>query len=308
MKFKIRINIVLILLIVKYQLSIVNCFSQSSGLGINTTGAPADKSAMLDVNATGKGLLIPRMTTTQRPANPVESLMIYDSETQCFEAYNAATSQWVQIACIGAPWKCGDTLPDKRNGKKYPTVQIGTQCWMAKNMNIGTRIDGVNDMTNNSTIEKYCYDNLESNCDVYGGLYQWDEMMQYVTTEKTQGICPTGWHVASNGEWIILTDYLGGFLVSGGQLKEAGYIHWNLPNYQGYNGSGFSALPGGIRAMNPPGAFSQLGDFGTYSTSTESKAPFNYGAFCRYLDKDRGVIVTAEDYKTYGFSVRCVMD
>ena len=67
-------------------------------------------------------------------------------------------------------------------GQTYSIVSIGTQCWMAENLNVGTRIDDPANQTNNSTLEKYCYDNLESNCDVYGGLYQWNEMMQYVTT------------------------------------------------------------------------------------------------------------------------------
>jgi uncharacterized protein (TIGR02145 family) len=63
---------------------------------------------------------------------------------------------------------------------------------MAENLNIGTRIDGANNQANNGTIEKYCYSDNTSNCDTYGGLYQWDEAMQYVTTEGTQGICPSG--------------------------------------------------------------------------------------------------------------------
>ena len=79
-------------------------------------------------------------------------------------------------------------------GKIYNTSQIGTQCWLRENLDIGTRIDAAVEQTGNGTIEKYCYDNLDANCTIYGGLYQWNEMMQY-TTLVNQGLCPSGWHV-----------------------------------------------------------------------------------------------------------------
>jgi len=65
-------------------------------------------------------------------------------------------------------------------GQTYNTVQIGTQCWLKENLNIGTKIPGTQNQANNGTIEKYCYNNDEANCAIYGGLYQWNEMMQYV--------------------------------------------------------------------------------------------------------------------------------
>jgi hypothetical protein len=67
------------------------------------------------------------------------------------------------------------------SGQIYNTVAIGYQCWLKENLNIGTRINGSQNQTDNGIIEKYCYDDNESNCDEYGGLYQWDEMMQYTT-------------------------------------------------------------------------------------------------------------------------------
>jgi len=92
----------------------------------------------------------------------------------------------------------------------YSTVQIGSQVWMGENLNVGTRINGVKNQINNDTIEKYCYNDDENNCNVYGGIYLWDEMMQYSTVEGSQGICPTGWHLPSDSEWTVLTNYLGG--------------------------------------------------------------------------------------------------
>ncbi len=90
--------------------------------------------------------------------------------------------------CMGKPFNGGDPFLDIRDGKVYTTIQIGTQCWMAENLNIGTMINGSSNQTNNATLEKYCFSDNTGNCDIYGGLYQWDEVMQYVTTEGTQDI------------------------------------------------------------------------------------------------------------------------
>ena len=144
------------------------------------------------------------------------------------------------------------------DGITYNTVQIGTQCWFKENLNVGTMINGSQDQTNNSVIEKYCYNNQTSNCNVYGGLYQWGEMVQYlngasnttswdpVPTGNIQGICPTGWHLPYTSEWTTLINYLGGTNVAGGSMKEAGTTHWNPPNTGATNSSGFTGLPAGV--------------------------------------------------------------
>lgn len=91
-------------------------------------------------------------------------------------------------------------------------VAIGTQVWAKYNLNVGTMITGVTEQTNNggvNIVEKYCYDNLESNCNNYGGLYQWGEAMKYITTPGTQGICPTGSHIPTDAEWKTLEMHLG---------------------------------------------------------------------------------------------------
>lgn len=88
-------------------------------------------------------------------------------------------------------------------------------------MNYGTRIDGAQEQADNSIPEKYCYNDLETNCTVYGGLYQWAEAVQYlngasnttswnpVPTGNVQGICPAGWHLPSNDEWLAIETTLG---------------------------------------------------------------------------------------------------
>ena len=76
-------------------------------------------------------------------------------------------------------WLCGSSFTDSRDNTVYNTVLIGNQCWMQQNLNYGTRINGNTGQSNNSVPEKYCYSDLVSNCNVYGGLYQWGEMVQY---------------------------------------------------------------------------------------------------------------------------------
>ncbi len=74
-------------------------------------------------------------------------------------------------------WSCGDLIIDDRDGQTYNTVQIDDQCWLAENLNIGIMINGAYNQSDNGVINKYCYDNDPSNCEIYGGLYQWDEMI-----------------------------------------------------------------------------------------------------------------------------------
>ncbi|MFZ4708201.1 MAG: FISUMP domain-containing protein, partial [Bacteroidales bacterium] len=142
---------------------------------------------------------------------------------------------------------CGQPFTDIRDGKVYGTVQIGSQCWMKQNLNTGTMVNGYQNQANNQVIEKYCYANHEYNCDEYGGLYQWNEMMQYNLTPKIRGICPYGWLLPSIAEWTTLTTYLGGDTIAGGLMKEEGTAHWISPNNSATNESGFTALPGGLR-------------------------------------------------------------
>jgi uncharacterized protein (TIGR02145 family) len=94
-------------------------------------------------------------------------------------------------------------------GETYGVVKIGTQIWMNRNLDIGTMLIGTStNATDNGIIEKYCYSDIANNCAIYGALYQWNEAMQYVTTEGSQGICPSGWHIPSDAQQNILDQYL----------------------------------------------------------------------------------------------------
>ena len=203
-----------------------------------------------------------------------------------------------------AAFICGTPMSDARDGKTYNTVLIGTQCWFAQNLNVGTKVLGSVNQTNNSIIEKYCYNDDDANCAIYGGLYQWDEAMQYSTTEGVKGICPTGWHLPTDAEWTTLTTFLGDENIAGGKMKEAGTAHWLSPNTGATNSSGFTALPGGFR-NDDGGYFGSLTYSAYFWSSSQSAAPT---AWTRHLRYDFEVVSWPNHYKTYGFTGRCVQD
>ncbi len=200
------------------------------------------------------------------------------------------------------------------DGNNYATVRIGTgksgaQTWMAENLKVGVRINGTQDQTNNGIIEKYCAYDLETNCNINGGLYQWDEMMQYVTTEGVKGICLTGWHIPTDMEWITLTTYLGGEPVAGGKMKSTGTIQdgtglWNEPNTGATNSSGFTVLPFGYR-WYLDGTFWSGPFYAFYWSSSQYNAP---DAFYRSLHYDTGGVYRDHNNKNYGYAVRCVQN
>jgi len=295
----------------------------SAQVGINNDGSSPDSSAMLDVKSIVKGFLIPRMTTTQISAiiNPADGLQVYNITEDKLYIYVSSAFVWKEVN-YGAgtispalPFTCGSLFVDSRDGSFYSTVQIGTQCWMAQNLNIGTRIDGSGDQTNDSIIEKYCYDDVESNCDVYGGLYQWGELVQYLNgasntaswnplpTGNVQGICPAGWHLPTDDEWTTLTTFLGGESVAGGKMKETGYFHWASPNTGATDSSGFTALPGGYRRYS--GNFYNLTYIATFRSATEGSATY---AWYRNVGYDYEEVNRSSTYKTNGFSARCLKD
>jgi uncharacterized protein (TIGR02145 family) len=198
-------------------------------------------------------------------------------------------------------------------GQAYEIIEISYQCWMAENLNVGEIIDGEEDQTNNGIIEKYCYDDDENNCDEYGGLYQWNEMMQYTIIPGNQGICPDGWHIPTDEEWKTLEgtvdsqygvgnpewDNTGwrGF-DAGKNLKSTTGWNWN-----GTNDYGFTALPGGYRGYN--GNFYDIEQDANFWSSTESNSNNTWG---RWLtDYSDGVKRSYFD-KVFGFSVRCLKD
>jgi uncharacterized protein (TIGR02145 family) len=285
--------------VMKKELAILFCLaititSIAQNVGIGTT-TPAG-SAVLDINSTTKGFLPPRMTTAQRDAiaSPATGLIIFNTTTNSLEIRNS--SAWVSLSPTPAPAPAAAALP---------TIQIGTQQWMSKNLDVAFYRNGdpIPQVTNPTawaglTTGAWCfYNNDPIQGAKYGKLYNW-----YAVNDP-RGLAPQGWHIPSDEEWTTLANSLGGELVAGGKMKEPGTVNWTAPNTGADNSSGFAGLPGGNRFTN--GAFVNVGLNGLWWSSTEGGTS---GAWFRFLGYDAGNVNRGGVNKRDGFSVRCIRD
>ena len=194
-------------------------------------------------------------------------------------------------------------LLDTRDGQTYKIVTIGTQTWMAQNLNY-------------ETANSYCYGDTPSNCSKYGRLYTWAAAMDSAGTwsknskgcgyNKTctptypvRGVCPTGWHLPTKAEFETLFTAVGGSSTAGKKLKST--TGWNYSG-NGSDAYSFSALPAGFR--NSIGNYYNEGDNAYFWSSS------GYTSYAYYVDllygSDNAYLLN--DGKYYGFSVRCVKD
>ncbi|MDR3013670.1 MAG: hypothetical protein LBU70_10780, partial [Chitinispirillales bacterium] len=143
----------------------------------------------------------------------------------------------VMIGAFSLAFGDSGSFTDPRDGQAYRTVRIGTQTWMAENLNFN--VSG-----------SWCYKNTSGNCNRFGRLYDWATVMGFSSSfnstscasqvqSRHRGICPVGWHVPSDAEWSTLVNFVGS--PAGTRLKAAS------PFWNGTDNHGFSALPGGYR-------------------------------------------------------------
>ena len=188
---------------------------------------------------------------------------------------------------------------DSRNGLTFMTVKIGSQMWMAENLNFDTD-------------SSFCYNNEERNCTKYGRLYSWAAAVGKSEREcgygntcslpsgNIQGICPSGWHLPSKTEWETLFNFVGGQTIAGKVLKSTS--GW----FSGLNGTdafGFSALPTGDRGDH--GNFNHEDSYAYFWSSTESSSRDAYRVFLPY-SLSNAFLDGSDKYR--GFSVRCIQD
>jgi len=264
------------------------CLYAQVGIGTATPNA----SAILDASSITKGFLPPRMTTAQRDAivSPATGLVIFNTSTNSLETKNS--TGWVSLSASFVA---------------LPTIVIGTQQWMEKNLEVVTYRNGniipqVTDPTAWAalTTGAWCYYNNDPlNGAIYGKLYNW-----YAVKDITNGgLAPTGWHIPTDAEWTTLGTLLGGDAVAGGKMKTTGITRWTTPNTSATNESGFTGLPGGFRSFN--GAFGNVGGSGYWWSSMEANTA---DAWSRYLYYNFGDISRSNFNKQVGFSVRCLRD
>jgi len=190
------------------------------------------------------------------------------------------------------------------DGNEYYTVYIGEQLWMAENLKVTHYNNGDSiSYPSNADFGSYdegqygVYDNDPSNADIYGNLYNW------AVVDDERGVCPEGWHVPSDDEYTILTDYLGGTSVAGGEMKETGLEHWNSPNTGATNESGFTGLPAGYR-NHIDGNYVSMGYSGHFWSSSAN----SLNAWYRVLYYGYSYVSRYNYSKQDGFSIRCLGD
>jgi uncharacterized protein (TIGR02145 family) len=220
----------------------------------------------------------------------------------------------------GSSFACGSSLVDARDSQSYTTVQIGTQCWMQQNLNVGTRVDGTatqgTNVSSAASIQKYCYNNDPAQCSIYGGLYQWPQTVggssgcdgtgasQPACTTPIQGICPANWHIPSHYEWTQLerttctsgtcsTDFPYDETTQGGQGTNEGTT---LQSSTGL----FRGLLAGTR--NTDGSFTNQSSYAYFWSSLASGG----SAWGRTLGSGYATVNRGPTNQAYGFSVRCV--
>lgn len=210
-------------------------------------------------------------------------------------------------------------------GNSYYTVTIGTQTWMAENLRtskyrngdpIATTTPANLDISSEATPKyQWSYGGTESNAAVYGRLYTW-----FAATDSRH-VCPSGWHVATDGEWLTLENYLitNGYNYDGSTVDNkltkalSSTTLWKLNGTAGATGnvdyplyrnrSGFTAKPGGARLNN--GTFFDLGSFASWWLSTESGT---FGMTRNIYHSNTGTNRVGNLKTELAYSIRCVMD
>ncbi|MBR3071064.1 fibrobacter succinogenes major paralogous domain-containing protein [Fibrobacter sp.] len=197
------------------------------------------------------------------------------------------------------------SLTDSRDGKTYRTVTIGSQTWMAENLNY-------------ESTNSYCYNDNASNCTKYGRLYTWAAAMDSVGTWSTaskgcgygktclltnvvRGICPEGWHLPTRTEWNTLINAAGGTSKAGPILKaQSGWkAYRGITNEDAFS---FTALPGGYKNFD---GYIYMRECADFLSSTEYSS---YNMTVMHLDYDDDYVRLWYGNKYHGFSVRCLKD
>jgi uncharacterized protein (TIGR02145 family) len=185
---------------------------------------------------------------------------------------------------------CGNPITDPRDNKVYQTVQIGSQCWLASNLNFGSILASSQDQRDNCITEKYCYNDNPVNCANHGGLYQWDEVMRFDETPADQGYCPPGWHIPSENDWNTLFAVYINSGFAGSPLKYSGY-------------SGFNALLSGARHINRGWDFNGFATFFWSSTPRSDNKTWAHG-----MNEADPSVSLYPSSRVNAFSVRCLKD
>lgn len=234
------------------------------------------------------------------PVRPSSSSSV--DETKSSSSVTSVSSSSVPEGYVDPSTVVTGTMTDSRDGQTYKTVKIGTQTWMAENLNY--EIDS-----------SFCYNDSAEYCAKYGRLYRWATAVGKPESEcgygkicslpsgNIQGVCPSGWHMPSKAEWDTLFNAVGGQLTAGKMLKSTS--DW-IQDGNGTDEFGFSVLPSGYVAKG--GSYSYAKYYAYLLSSTEFEEHDGAGAYVATMSSKYDYVNLDYTNKSYGFSVRCVKD
>ena len=255
-------------------------------------------------------------SSTESSSSVASSSSSAESSSSSVASCSSGVQSSSSVAYVDPSTVVKGTMTDERDGQTYKTVKIGTQTWMAENLNYAYTDVPYNYSGNTSDSTSWCYSNAAANCTKYGRLYTWAAAMDSVGTWSTngkgcgygktcsptypvRGVCPEGWHLPTQTEWNTLFTAVGGQSTAGKMLKSTS--GWNSSD-NGTDAYSFSALPAGYRYSS--GNFILEGSFASFWSSSES---YSRGAYRMALDYNDNAFLDG-DYKDLGFSVRCLKD
>ena len=188
------------------------------------------------------------------------------------------------------------------DGNQYKTLTIGTKTWMVENLRVMHYSSGVSIPTTGC----FAYSFNETLTPTYGRLYTWATAMNGQTTESSQGVCPTGWHIPTDLEFTTMLDFYGGATVAGGKTKEFGLSHWSSPNTGVTETNCINVLPSGFWDPNSsPDKFNNKGIAGYFWSSTQNSASY---AWSRNFYYNNVAVLQGNSHKNSAISIRCVKD
>ena len=239
-----------------------------------------------------------RLTTRERNAilSPDKNMIVFNTDQESLNIYSGRS--WESFI----PVRCGKPFTDERDGKIYKTVLIGNQCWMRENLETksyrnGDSIPQVTETQEWSNLYSgaWCYyKNGQDFGTIYGNLYNW-----YAVNDP-RGICPPGWYVPEESDWVQLTNFLGGKALAGNRMREAGSAHWKDVNSRATNRSNYTALPGGYR--NVDGTFRKIGYEARFWSFSDLFSDMAY--YYKPIGNKKNEAYVAD--KLEGYSVRCL--
>ena len=281
--------------------------SSSSAKSSSSSAKVEESSSSAKVDESSSSMKAAESSSSEKPVESSSSEKVAESSSS-----EVSSSTVVQPCKTKTEDNCiYGTLYDERDGKTYKTVKIGSQEWMAENLNYSDSAK-----TPSLKGKSWCYDNKETECSETGLLYLWTAVIDSIALatndknpqncggiyacslpEPMQGICPVGWHIPEVSEWRRLFAAIGGVENAGKLLKSQ--TSW-YENGNGLDSFGFSVFSVGYRS--PTGS---LGDRRFYTFFWTYRIEDNGMARSIRLKYDEDFVKEIETQK-YGFSVRCV--